>query len=248
VNRRTAISTLALAAAPAIAGPVGLRLPGGFDPRQIAGLLLWLDASRITGLNDGDAVTTWTDLTGNGWNATQGTASAKPTYRVVGGLPVVQTDGVNDWLATTGPDLSTAAYTVVGASRWVVANTGRTFSGHGSGINWLMGHWNSSTENYFANGSWVAGPNAGASDTNWRIYAATGDFTNDSWAMYVNGVLTAGPNSNGLNGPGNFYLGSSLGAGEFGNAQFSFMFVYNRVLTGAEIQTIYDNMRGRLGL
>jgi hypothetical protein len=26
------------------------------------------------------------------------------------------------------------------------------------------------------------------------------------------------------------------------------MFVYNRVLTGAEIQTIYDNMRGRLGL
>lgn len=221
-----------------------------WSPASIPGLILWLDASRITGLNAGDAVTTWADLTGNGWDATQATASKKPTYQVVSGLPVVQTDGIDDWLATTGPDLSATTYTVVGASRWVVANTGRTFSGgsSGAGIDWLMGHWTSYTEDYYPNGGWVAGPNAGASDTNWRIYAATGDFGNDSWSMYVNGALTAGPNNFGINGPDVFCLGARRGFSEFSNAQFSFMFVYNRVLTGAEIQTIYDNMRGRLGL
>jgi len=101
VNRRTAISTLALAAAPAIAGPVGLRLPGGFDPRQILGLQLWLDASQIVGLNDGDSVGTWSDLSGNANDATQGTASKKPLYKtaIVNGKPVVRFDGVDDFLS-----------------------------------------------------------------------------------------------------------------------------------------------------
>jgi len=73
-----------------------------FSPASIAGLKLWLDASQITGLNDGDAVATWSDLSGQSNSLTQGTASQKPTYKtnILNGKPVVRFDGVDDRLAS----------------------------------------------------------------------------------------------------------------------------------------------------
>lgn len=81
---------------------------GAFDPRSIPGLALWLDASQITGLVDGDPVGTWADKSGNGRDATQATAAAKPAYRpaVLNGKAVVRLDGVDD-LVNLG-DLSAA--------------------------------------------------------------------------------------------------------------------------------------------
>lgn len=72
-------------------------------PNAISGLKLWLDASQIVGLNDGDSVTTWSDLSGNGYDATQGTASKKPVYKtaILNGLAVVRFDGVDDVLTST---------------------------------------------------------------------------------------------------------------------------------------------------
>jgi len=71
-----------------------------FSPTDIAGLQIWLDASQIVGLNDGDAVATWTDASGNGYNATQGTASKRPIYKtsILNGQPVMRFDGVDDFL------------------------------------------------------------------------------------------------------------------------------------------------------
>jgi hypothetical protein len=70
----------------------------GFQPPSIAGCKLWLDASRITGLSDGNSVTTWTDLSGNGNNATQSDPNLAPIYKVniQNGLPAVRSDGIND--------------------------------------------------------------------------------------------------------------------------------------------------------
>jgi uncharacterized protein YjdB len=45
------------------------------------GLVLNLDASKINGLNNGDKVSTWNDLSGNGNNAVQVNADAQPTYQ-----------------------------------------------------------------------------------------------------------------------------------------------------------------------
>lgn len=66
-----------------------------------AGAGLVLDARRISGLNDGDAVSTWNDVSGNSYNATQATAANRPTYRtgVFGGSAACQFDG-NDILET----------------------------------------------------------------------------------------------------------------------------------------------------
>lgn len=55
-------------------------------------VVTWLKADAITGLVNGAAVSAWTDSSGNGFNATQGTASRRPTYvtGAMNGLPVVR--------------------------------------------------------------------------------------------------------------------------------------------------------------
>ena len=102
MNRRTAISTLALAAAPAIAGPVGFKLPGiAWTPKSPGNLIWWVDASQITGASNGDSLETWTDASASGWNLTQSTSSKRPTYQTgqINGKPVVRFDGVDDFMS-----------------------------------------------------------------------------------------------------------------------------------------------------
>lgn len=58
----------------------------GFDPRNLGGLALWLDAGNVDGqgnstLQDGAAVSSWKDLSGNGRDAAQATGSRQPLLR-----------------------------------------------------------------------------------------------------------------------------------------------------------------------
>jgi hypothetical protein len=72
----------------------------GFQPNTIPNLQLWLDATRINQANN-TAVSTWADQSGNGYDATQSTTAARPTYIASGlnGLPVVRFDGTDDQMA-----------------------------------------------------------------------------------------------------------------------------------------------------
>lgn len=78
----------------------GSGASGAWTPASLPHLQVWLDASQIVGLNDGDAVATWSDLSGNGNHYTQATASKRPTYKtgVQNSLPGVLGDGVDDIL------------------------------------------------------------------------------------------------------------------------------------------------------
>ena len=202
------------------------------------GLVLCLDAANRKSYPGSG--TTWTDLSGNGNN---GTLVNGATFSSANG-GVIALDGVNDYIDVP-INLSTSNYTIMGAARYVVVG-GRTFSGKNN--NWLMGHWNGTTENHYAEG-WVSGVNAGAADTNWRIYAATGNYSGDSWAMYVNGVLNAGPNNGGSQGPNGFAIGSyGPGNSEYSNSHISNLLVYNRVLTASEVQQNFNALRGRFGI
>ena len=68
------------------------RASGGFSPKNISGLQLWLDAadSSTVTLNSGN-VSEWLDKSGNGRNAAQTTAANQPAYTQNGlnGLPVL---------------------------------------------------------------------------------------------------------------------------------------------------------------
>ncbi len=55
-------------------------------------------------IDDGTAVRLWSDQSGNGYDATQSTTAARPTYIASGlnGLPVVRFDGTDDHLGLSG--------------------------------------------------------------------------------------------------------------------------------------------------
>ena len=110
-----------------------------------------------------------------------------------------------------------------------------------------MGHWSTTTENHYAEG-WVTNSNAGPSDTSWRIYAATGNISGDSYNFYVNGVLNAGPSNAGAAGPNGFAIGSYAAASEFAAGHVGIMLVYNTVLTAAQIAQNFNAYRGRYGI
>ncbi len=79
------------------------RRTGGavWTPASITGLQWWLKADSLA-LSDGDAVSSWSDSSGNGYTATQGTGANQPIYKasILNGKPVVRFDGSNDKLTT----------------------------------------------------------------------------------------------------------------------------------------------------
>jgi hypothetical protein len=78
------------------------RAAGGGIP-DVAGLVVWLDASSITGLADGDPITTWTDRSGKGNHATA-SGTARPLYKtnIQNGRSIARFDGLNDTMTVAG--------------------------------------------------------------------------------------------------------------------------------------------------
>lgn len=144
-------------------------------------------------------------------------------------------------------NMSTTNCTIFGVSRYTNASAGgRIISGLNN--NWLLGGFGGHTECFYAEG-WVSGSVDGAVDNNWRIYTAVCNYTGDSWTEYVNGVITAGPNSSGSQGPNGFAIGEyGPGGTEFSVGQLALLLVYNRVLSDSEIKQNYQALRQRFGL
>lgn len=73
-----------------------------FDPkRDLTGVWGWYDASKLSGLSNGAAVTAWGDESGHGNGLTQATPAARPTYNAaaLGGLGTV-TFTATQWLTS----------------------------------------------------------------------------------------------------------------------------------------------------
>ncbi|MBI5518356.1 MAG: hypothetical protein HY909_31585 [Deltaproteobacteria bacterium] len=73
--------------------------PAPFTPRSIANLVGWWNAS-VLGLADLDPISSIRDQSGKGNDASQGTSSKRPTFRVeiVNGRAIARFDGVDDAL------------------------------------------------------------------------------------------------------------------------------------------------------
>lgn len=196
----------------------------GYDYQNIQ---IWLEdvQCKLGGLGDASE------------NSNNGSLTGSMTISSANG-GVIQFSGNN--YITTGLNYSSGAYTIIAASRYTSV-TGRIITSLSN--NWLMGHWSGSTENHYAEG-WVSAVSSGSGDTSWRILAASGNTSTDSWQMYVNGVQTYS-NSNGSAGPNNLGINcnSERSSGEVG-----FLLAYNRVLTSDEIKQIFQSSRSRFGI
>ena len=199
------------------------------------GLVLALDAADKNSYPGSG--TTWFDLSGNGNN---GTLVNSPTLSD----GVFTFDGSTNYINVSGINLATGTSTIMGAARYNGATRGRIINGLNN--NWLMGHWSSTTENYYAS-AWVSSISSGASDTNWRIFAATSNTTSPSYSLYVNGTLSVS-NTNGASGPNGLRIGAFGNGGEFSTGQCGFVLAYNRILTATEILQNFNATKTRFGL
>lgn len=98
---------------------------------------VWLKADDITGLSVNDPLTgTWTDASGNGNSASQGTAAYQPTYQSSGGVASLRFDGVNDYLDNTRNYTSRTVFAVYNVSSTLMLTTdlGQVWGNYADGV------------------------------------------------------------------------------------------------------------------
>jgi hypothetical protein len=207
-----------------------------YSPRIITdGLILhWDPADKNSYPGSG---TTIYDLTGNGYN---GTLYNGVSFNSAN-KGVLEFDGTND-IVLGGPNMASSNYTIMGVARYVTI-TGRVIAGTNN--NWLLGHWAGYTNDHYAEG-WVY-YNPTIQNTNWAVYAGSGNPTADSYQFYMNNALLASNNS-GAQGPNGISLGAGGGGYEYSNAQTGPILLYNRVLTPDELTINYNSLKTRFGL
>lgn len=208
------------------------------NPAQISNLQLWLKADAITGKNDGDAISTWTDSSGNNNNATQATVSLQPVYKtnILNGQPVVRFDAADDGMSTT-LGVSSGSLTV-----FVVYDTNSASSSRravqGSN-NWLIGPWGGAHQ-YF-NGAFINGGSQGLG----TFVIAAAVQTSSSGTLYINGVNKGSNGSTTL--PGTFYLGVGTYLEPLGG-DIAEVIVYNKELNATEISGVNTYLTNKYNL
>lgn len=225
---------------------VGVRLDG--TQSGGAGVTVWWDglqvelASSATDFNPRTNTnrSNWFDISGNGYHMT---LYNNPAY-ASSNKGVLQFNGTNQYGNIPSLNYSTSTFSIVAASRYSGATRGRIITAVGN--NWLLGHHAGTCEEYYAEG-WIA--DTDISDTNWRVYTATENYAADQRSLYVNGVSKVVNSTLGSQGFNQLSVGGySTNFQEWSTGEVSFINVYNRILSQAEITQIYNVYRTRYGL
>lgn len=233
----------------------------GFNPKSIATLAGWWDASVASSLAqlstgetavsaDSDPVGYWADLSGNGRNLTQSTTNNRPFYKpgVLNGKPVIDFDGTNDSLLASFTLAQPITYFLVyrydatittGNPRVMDGATGNSMSFFGSTSSTLMG--------LFAGSS--ADPQI--SMTQRTQFSITEIEANGaSTAMRFNGASVgfASTNNIGSAAPGGIRLGAFSAATALGDVSFAEVLIYSSVLAGSAASRVRSYLGTKYGI
>jgi hypothetical protein len=252
--------------------------PTGFDPRRIAGLALWLDASATSSLTfNGNTVSEWRDLSGNGRHFDQATAANQPnaTTRTQNGRRVLDFDGSTTRLVGNAATLNLArnvsAMTIVAVGAFDV-----TTAPAGQGGRYLLfmsrGDNALSARLTFGATAFTGGIPAGfqlfgrrndadafqtvtsTPDTSPHVFTATGNYGAALANLRIDGTTTATTNPwlTAGNTPDNSSLSVSIGFdGASGNHTDGFigeLVVFQKALTVAEAFAVERYLGSKWGI
>jgi WD40 repeat protein len=236
------------------------------DPRQFNGLQVWLDASTVNQA-DGTAITSWADLSGNGYNYTQATTTNQPTYKtnIQNGLGVVRFDGVDDYLSTTASAITqnVAGLTLIAVIKYNSSATQKTAVHfmRGTGTSGARATLVSTGSNIYSTGGrrldseGTQSVNSTSSSGAFAIQTGVFDFAGTTLNQYINGAVqgtsssfqTAGNTSNTASLAS--YIGaSSVTPTEFLTGDVCEVIVYNRALTSTELNKIHQHLGRKWGI
>ena len=215
-----------------MAAVYGERLVGISVPTT--GLVMYLDAGNAASYPGSGS--TWYDLSGKNNNMTLNGPTYSSQY---GGVLTFTTSQT----AVSGLNYSASNFSIISGQRYTGGANGRGTAGASN--NWLFGLYSGYNEAYYANGWIYYGAYGG--DTNWRIYSGPENYSGNQRSFYVNNVAKATNSTAGSSG----FSGLSINSNPYGensNCQVSFICVYDRVLSTAELTTVYNEFKGRFGL
>jgi len=210
-------------------------------PTDIAGCKLWLDVSQITGLSNGDDISSMTDLSGNSNNLAQRTVSQNPHYttNAINSLPVMRgTAAASSTWDVPWTYSSPCTFFYVGRKNSGTA--GRILSGKNN--NWLMGHWSSYENQYYAVG-WVGANSDVAHTTNVHVWSAITSTTSYLWK---NGTLVKS-GTGGTTAPSGLTIGYN-GTSEFTDHDVGEIIGYNVALSTTDRQTVENYLKDKWGV
>jgi hypothetical protein len=216
-------------------------------PPVTSGLVLFLDSTQPASYR-GEGLSWYNLVAGQPITGSLQANVSFTTGPYLTGSYLQVTGSANGYIEIPGVNFTSSNSTVMCATRYTGGDNQRMLAGLNN--NWLLGHWEGSTINYFAGGPVYGIGNPGQSspnDTNWRIYAGTANIAGDSWGLYTNASLTA-QNADGSEGFNGLQVGRQSGGGETSNGQVCFIAVYNRVLSAAEITSNYNALKYKVGL
>jgi hypothetical protein len=110
-----------------------------YKPNDFASLVGWYRAQDLA-LSATDPVPTWSDISGNGNDFTQGTSANQPTYQtnVLNGYPVVRFDATNDGMVSSISFGAGTEFSIIYVANYTNGAVSARRAVQGS-VNWLMG-------------------------------------------------------------------------------------------------------------
>ena len=212
---------------------------GGFLPTSIAGGIMWLDATLLSGAN-GTTITTWTSA--SGLYSLNMTGNGTLSTNVLNGRQVISVNtGQTYTISNTG--ITSASFTFFFVSRQTGGSNSRVFIGNG---NTLYGYWGGHKNQLYMEG-WLAGPYASPSDTNWDIYTITRNSSGAGvFSRFGTTIVTYGSSGAGLSG---FYINTGGCCGnEKSDAQIAEVIIYNVSLADADCRRVEGYLAWKWGL
>ena len=211
------------------------------------GLVMWMDAADDTtfSYSSGTTVSQWRDKSGFNYHMTP--LAGSPTRNAFQNSRKVVAFTTTQDIQNTSIDLRTSPYTVFIVSRYTSpsAGTGRILTSNGGYNNWLLGHWASETNKYYANG-WVYQTYA-AIDTNWKLYLGDwGGSSNNIANFYAAGTALATNSTAATAGP--WTLGINASSGERSNCEAAEIIVFNRLLSATERRLVHTYLGQKWGI
>jgi len=220
------------------------------------GLQLWLKADALT-LEEGEQVSTWTDSSGNGRNATQTTSSKQPIFTNAGiGPAALKFDGINDDMEVPfSAFFNSEEFTV-----FCVAKSNATAGDHtvvssiesGKGFALFMDMSNKDSTAFWRGGGGDDGitsaansvVNTGAQIMTYVMDDTTGNADADTATLFVNGRQEA-QEETGVSGGNVDYVPNTAAnlkigemSGDFFDGQIAEILIYNAVLSDADREQV----------
>jgi hypothetical protein len=212
------------------------------------GLILCLDAANVKSYSGSGA--SWTDITGNGNNATLVNI---PTYATTNS-GILSFNGTDEYANGTLPVFSVGASATIEAMVRLtdVTNLSAIFSHGRSGVSFNMGMVVSVSDLKFRNSTndhTLSSPTIPINSGQW--YHLVLSITPSLTTGYINSISQGTTNQViTTNAITDYHISrrSSIGSTEYVNGSIGLVRVYNRALSIQEIQRNFNGLRGRYGI